>query len=122
MTDQLIRRHASEQKVIATGIGANAKIRPQYTDECIQVCRAEVPANSKSCELWIGDDELTCVVTIDLRHDVRKRIAIENQHLVLPGESAGNAAFRQICERYAITAGECSLSSTQAEHRCRHGG
>src|ERR1700722_2212135 len=122
MTHQLIGCCRGEYEPIALRVHANTKIRLQDINESSQIGWTEVTANMKRGETRIGNDELALVITIELRHDVGKRVAVEDQHLVLPGELAGDAVFRKSRELHAAAAGECCLARAQMDHRRRDSG
>src|SRR5258708_557835 len=117
MTRKLISGRGGEYNTIAVEIHASAKIRLQDIDQRIQIGGTEVAADLKGCQPGISNDELALVVAIELDHDVGERIAVEHQHLVLPGELAGEIVLGKVLEFDAVATGGCSLAGRELRDR-----
>lgn len=104
MLAQTLMAGRGENQLIALLVYADVEIRLEDTDERIKICGAEVSANMKRGERGIGNDDLAYIVAIKLCDHLRKRVTVEYQNLILPGELAGDAALRQHLEIHAAAA------------------
>src|ERR1700733_637363 len=95
----------------------NAKIRLQDTDERIQMCGTKVSADCQPRQARIGDDELTPVVAVELRHDISQRVVVKHEHLGLPGEFPDNGDLRQIREDYTVSTRDGCLAGAKLQYR-----
>src|SRR6185312_358578 len=68
--------------------GNDPEARFEDPHEAVQVGRPEVAADTNPAGGGVGDDQLAFVVAVELPGHLRERLAVEEEHPLVPGEAA----------------------------------